>query len=186
MVPQTKPGGVPHRLLEVFLKIYEVLGGLGRFGRMLRAVLHGYGRFSRALERLLDGLQRGVGRSWRGFGWSKRAAKPISYRKKCCSKSQKVPKQFFDGFCVEDKQSWRPQNLYLSLGILMPNAYLRFQHRHNFLFLLGANMAPFWHSKWPKIVVWRVSGRLLGALGKLQKVLRKLWSTLLLARGVRC
>ena len=68
LVPQTKPGGVPHRLLEVFLEICEVLGGLGRFGRMLRAVLHGYGRFGRALERLLDGLWRGVGRSWRGFG----------------------------------------------------------------------------------------------------------------------
>ena len=67
LVPQTKPGGVPHRLLEVILEIFEVLGGLGRFGRMLRAVLHGYGRFGRALERLLDGLWRGVGRSWRSF-----------------------------------------------------------------------------------------------------------------------
>ena len=54
------------------------------------------------------------------------AAKPRSYRKKCCSKRQKVPKQFFDGFCVEDKQSWRPQNLYLSLGIRISNAYRRF------------------------------------------------------------
>ena len=36
LVPQTKPGGVPHRLLEVILEIFEVLGGLGRFGRMLR------------------------------------------------------------------------------------------------------------------------------------------------------
>ena len=68
VVPQKKPGGVPHRLLEVVLEIFEVLGGLGRFGRMLRAVLHGYGRSGRDLERLLDGLSRGVGRSWRGFG----------------------------------------------------------------------------------------------------------------------
>ena len=68
LVPQTRPGGVPHRLLDVILEIFEVLGGLGRFGRMLRAILHGYGRFGRALERLLDGLWRGVGRSWRGFG----------------------------------------------------------------------------------------------------------------------
>ena len=68
LVPQTKPGGVPHRLLEVVLEIFEVLGGLGRFGRILRAVLHGYGRSGRALEQLLDGLWRGVGRSWRGFG----------------------------------------------------------------------------------------------------------------------
>ena len=68
LVPQTKPGGVPHRLLEVILEIFEVLGGLGRFGRMLRAVLHGYGWSGRALERLLDGRWRGVGRSWRGFG----------------------------------------------------------------------------------------------------------------------
>ena len=56
LVPQTKPGGVPHRLLEVILEIFEVLGGLGRFGRMLRAVLQGYGWSCRALERLLDGL----------------------------------------------------------------------------------------------------------------------------------
>ena len=68
LVPQTKPGGVPHRLLEVILEIFEVLGGLGRFGRMWRAVLHGYVRSGGALERLLDGLWRGVGRSWRGFG----------------------------------------------------------------------------------------------------------------------
>ena len=56
LVPQTKPGGIPHRLLEVILEIFEVLGGLGRFGRMLGAGLHGYGRSGRALERLLDGL----------------------------------------------------------------------------------------------------------------------------------
>ena len=83
----------------------------------------------------------------------KMAAKSRSYRKKCCSKRQKVPKRFFDGFCVEDKQPWRPQNLYLSLGILMSNAYRRFQHRHNFLFLLGANMAPCWPPKSWKMLV---------------------------------
>ena len=49
----------------------------------------------------------------------KMASKSGSYRKKCCSKRQKVPKRFFDEFCVEDKQPWRPQNLYLSVGILM-------------------------------------------------------------------
>ena len=27
---------------------------------------------------------------------------------------QKVPRRFFDEFRVEDKQPWRPQNLYLS------------------------------------------------------------------------
>ena len=57
LVPQTKPGGVPHRLLEVSLEIFEVLGGLERFGQILRAVLHVYGRSGRALERLLDGLR---------------------------------------------------------------------------------------------------------------------------------
>ena len=67
LVPHTKPGGVPHRLLEVIVEIFEVLGGLGRFGRMLRAVLLGYGRSGRALEQLLDGLWRGVGSSCRGF-----------------------------------------------------------------------------------------------------------------------
>ena len=56
LVPQTKPGVVPHGLLEVILEMFEVSGGLGRFERMLRAVLHGYGRSGRALERLLDGL----------------------------------------------------------------------------------------------------------------------------------
>ena len=40
LVSHTKPGGVPHRLLEVILEIFEVLGGLGRFGRILKAVLH--------------------------------------------------------------------------------------------------------------------------------------------------
>ena len=59
----------------------------------------------------------------------------------------------FDGFRVEDKQPWRPQNLYLSLGILMASAYRRLQHRHNFMFGPGT------------------SGRLLGALGNLLAVL---------------
>ena len=66
LVPQTKPRGVPHQ--EVISEIFEVLGGLGSFGRMLGAVLHGYGRSGRALERLLDGHWRGVGSSWRSFG----------------------------------------------------------------------------------------------------------------------
>ena len=71
LVPQTKAGGVPHRLLETILEIFVVLGGLGRFGQMLRAVLHGYGGSGTALERLLGGLWRVVGRSWRGFGVSR-------------------------------------------------------------------------------------------------------------------
>ena len=97
LVPQTKPGGVPHRLLEVILGIFEVLGGLGRFGRILRAVLHGYGRSGRALERFLDSLGGVMG----GFGevlgvmlGPKMAAKSRSYRKKCFSKRQKVPQRF--------------------------------------------------------------------------------------------
>ena len=63
-------------------------------------------------------------------------------KKKGGSKRQAVPEWFFDGFLVEDKQLGRPQSLYLSLGILVSNAYRRFQHRHRILFVLGANMAP--------------------------------------------
>ena len=85
LVPQTKPGGVPHWLLEVILEIFEVLGGLGRFGRILRAVLHGYGRSGRALERLLDSLWRVLGGLGEVLGvmlGPKMAAKTRSYRKK--------------------------------------------------------------------------------------------------------
>ena len=105
LVPQTKPGGVPHRLLEVILEIFEVLGGLGRFGRILRAVWHGYGRSGRALEQLLDGLGGMLGGLGQVLGvmlGPKMAAKSGSYRKMCCSKRQKVPKRLFGGFCVED------------------------------------------------------------------------------------
>ena len=115
--PRTKPGGVPHRLLEVILEIFEVLGGLGRFGRILRAVLHGYGRSGRALERLLDGLGGVLGGLGEVLGvmlGPKMAAKSRSYRKKYGSKRQKVPQPFFDGFCVEVKQPLIPQNLHLS------------------------------------------------------------------------
>ena len=38
---KNEPRGVHHRLLGVIFEIYEVLGGLGRFGLELRAVLHG-------------------------------------------------------------------------------------------------------------------------------------------------
>ena len=101
LVPQTKPGGVPHRLLEIILEIFDVLGGLGRFGRILRAVLHGYGRSGRALERLLDGLGGMLGGLGQVLGvmlGPKMAAKTGSYRKKCYSKRQKVLQRFFDGF----------------------------------------------------------------------------------------
>ena len=76
----------------------------------------------------MDGLAELMGDCWTASGevlgglgevlgvmlGPKMAAKSGSYQKKCCSKRQKVPKQFFDGFCVEDKQPWRPTNLYLS------------------------------------------------------------------------
>ena len=68
LAPNRKPGVVPHRLLGVILTAFNVFSGLGRFGRVLRAVLHGSGRSGKAIERLLDGLWRGGGRSWRGFG----------------------------------------------------------------------------------------------------------------------
>ena len=38
----------------------------------------------------------------------KMAAKPRSYRKKCCSKRQVVSQRFFDGFCFEDKHISSP------------------------------------------------------------------------------
>ena len=117
LIPQTKPGGVSHRLSEVILEIFEALGGLGRCGRLFRAVLHGYGRPGRALERLLDGLGGVLGGLGEVLGvmlGPKMAAKSGSYRKKCYSKRQKVPQRFFDGFCLEEKHSWRPRSQYLS------------------------------------------------------------------------
>ena len=41
LAPKTRPGGLPHRLLGVIFEVFEVLSGLGRSGRGLRAVLHG-------------------------------------------------------------------------------------------------------------------------------------------------
>ena len=98
------------------------------------------------------------------------AAKSRSYRKKCCSKRQKVPKRFFDGFRVEDKQPWRPQNLYLSLGILMSSAYRRFQHRHYFFVFVGSQNGPMLASKFPENRGPGTSGRFLSALGRVQEV----------------
>ena len=43
--------------------------------------------------------------------------------------------------------SGTPQILCLSLGILMSNAYRRFQLNHGFFSVLGANMHPCWHLK---------------------------------------
>ena len=114
LVPQTKPGGAPHRLLEVMWVIFEVLG---RFGRILKAVLHCHGRSGRALERLLDGLGQVLGGLGEVLGvmlGPKMAAKFGSYRKKYYSKRQKVSQRFYDGFCVEVKQPLIPQNLHLS------------------------------------------------------------------------
>ena len=147
LVPQAKPGGVPHRLVEVILEMFEVLAVLGHFGRILRAVLHVYGGSGRALERLLDGLGGmlgGLGQVLGVMSGPKMAAKFGSHRKKYYSKRQKVLQLFFDGFCVEVKQPLIPQNLHLSCGILRPNAYRRFHDTQNFWFLLGANMAPCW------------------------------------------
>ena len=41
LAPKMRPGGVPHRLLEFIFEVFEVLSGLVRSGRGLRAVLHG-------------------------------------------------------------------------------------------------------------------------------------------------
>ena len=83
------------------MEIFEVLGGLGRFVRMLSAVLHGYGWSGRALERLLDGLWSGVGRSWLGFGCHVGAQDGSEIWKlpeKCYSRRQKVPQRFLMDF----------------------------------------------------------------------------------------
>ena len=61
LAPNRKPGVVPHRLLGVILTAFNVFSGLGRFGRVLRAVLHGSGRSGKAFERLLDGLVASLG-----------------------------------------------------------------------------------------------------------------------------
>ena len=83
------------------MEIFEVLGGLGRFGRLLRAGLHGYGRSGRALERFLSdcwtasgGLLGGLGEVLGVMLGPKTAAKSGSYLKKCCSKRQNVPNRF--------------------------------------------------------------------------------------------
>ena len=41
LATKTRPEGVPHRVLGVIFEVFEALGGLGRFGRVLRPVLHG-------------------------------------------------------------------------------------------------------------------------------------------------
>ena len=100
LVPQTKPGGVPHRLLEVILEIFEFLGGLGRFGRLLRAVLHGYGRSGRAIERFLDGLGGMLGGLGQVLGvmlGPKMAAKSGSYQKSVTPRGRR----FYSGFLMD-------------------------------------------------------------------------------------
>ena len=101
LVPQTKPGGVPHRLLEVILEIFEVLGGLGRCGRILKAVLHVYGRSGRGLERLLDGLGGmlgGLGQVLGVMSGPKMVAKFGSYRKSITPRGRRVHSFFLMDF----------------------------------------------------------------------------------------
>ena len=101
LVPQTKPGGVPHRLLEASLEILEVLGGLGRFGRILTAVLHGCGRSGRALGRLLDGLGGMLGGLGQVLGVMlglKMVAKFGSYRKSITPRGRRVHSFFLMDF----------------------------------------------------------------------------------------
>ena len=106
LVPQTKAGGIPHRFIEAILEIFVVLGCLGRFGRMLRAVLHGYGGSGIALERLLDGLRRVVGRCCRDFGCHVAAQSGSDIwklSKKVLLQEAEGSKVVFDKFFVEDK-----------------------------------------------------------------------------------
>ena len=90
---------------------------------------------------------RDVGRSWSGLGCDVRAqdgSEIWRLLEKVLLQEAGGSTAVFDGFCVEDKQPWRPQNLYLWQGIPMANAYRRFHDLQNFWFLLGANMAPCW------------------------------------------
>ena len=117
----------------------------------------------------------------------KTAAKSGKYRKKYGSKRQAVPEWFFDGFCVEDKQPGRPQSLYLSLGILVSNAYRRLQHIQKFV-RVGWQHGHKLPSKSQKIAVRGASGRgpgkvfggfwlvvgLLGSSRRFQRVLGEL------------
>ena len=41
LAPKMRFGEVHHRLLGVIFEVFEVLGGLGCSGRVLKAVLHG-------------------------------------------------------------------------------------------------------------------------------------------------
>ena len=66
---------------------------------MLKAVLHGYGRSGKALERYLDGsgeVVEGLGEVLGVMLGPRTAAKSGSYRKKRCSKRQRVPQRFLD------------------------------------------------------------------------------------------
>ena len=178
LAPKTRPRGVPHRLLGVIL---EVFGALGRSWRSWALWASVEGRFEwlwGGLGQLLSGSGVASGGVFGGLGEllgvmlaPKMVPRSGKSGKKCCSKTHAFPQCIFDGFYIQEKQPGRPQNLYLSLGIPVSNAYRRFQHRHRILFVLGANMAPCWPPKCWKIVVWRASGRLLGALGRLQEAL---------------
>ena len=125
-----------------------------------------HGRCGRALGRLLGasgGVFGGLGEVFGVMLAPKMAAKSGKYRKKYGSKRQAVPEWFFDGFCVEDKQPERPQRFYLSLGILVSNAYRRLQHRHRICSCLVAtwphvgfqNPGKLQSRRHPGEVLWR-------------------------------
>ena len=96
------------------MEIFEVLGGLGRFGRVLKA-MDGLAELFSDCWTASGGVLGGLGEVLGVMLGPKMAAKSGSNRKKCCSKRQKLPKRFFDGCCVADKQPWRRRNLYLNL-----------------------------------------------------------------------
>ena len=95
LVPETKPGGVPHRLLRVIFEVFGDLGGLGRSGRGLK---NGFAWFLGGLSRLLSGSWVASGGVLGGLGEvlgvmlaPKMAATPQKIEKKCGSKRQAVP-----------------------------------------------------------------------------------------------
>ena len=71
----------------------------------------------------------------------KMAANPQKIEKNVAPKGRWFRNDFLMVFWSKISSQGDPKSVF-ELGILVSNAYRRFQQRHRILFVLGANMAP--------------------------------------------
>ena len=98
----------------------------------------------------MDQFLRPIGPMWaqeEAMLAPKMAPKSRKNRKKQAFKTQAVPMCIFIRFFDPKMTSGTPKIQCLSLGVLVSNAYRRFQLNHGFFSLLGANMTSSWHPK---------------------------------------